>query len=75
MSDKTEPTPPAPPVDAEPAAAEHEAKHPAKKPYDPHVFHPEKYRGSGVIAPALGEGHNHTPGSVPLGPETHDPGE
>jgi hypothetical protein len=73
MSDQNEPSAPAPHVDAEPAEPEH--KHPAKKPYDPHAFHPEKYRGSGIISPATGEGHNHTPGSIPLSPETHDPGE
>lgn len=73
MTEKKEQSAPPPPVNAAPAAPAH--KPPAKKPYDPHVFHPEKYRGSGVISPALGEGHNHTPGSIPLGPETHDPGE
>jgi hypothetical protein len=71
MTEKKVPSAPPPHVDAEPAAP----AHPAKKPYDPHAFHPEKYRGTGVISPATGEGHNHTPGSIPLSPETHDPGE
>ncbi len=68
MSEKKEPSAPAPHVDPAPA-------HPAKKPYDPHVFHPEKFRDHTVISPAGGAGHNHTPGSIPLSPETHDPGE
>jgi hypothetical protein len=59
------------PVDPSPEASEERPT----KPYDPHVFHPEKFRGTGVIAPATGDGHNHTPGAIPLSPETHDPGE
>ena len=63
MSEKKKPGTPPPPADRR------------KKPHDPHVFHPEKYRGSGVISPASGAGHNHTPGAVPLSPETHEPGD
>ncbi|MEP7121009.1 MAG: hypothetical protein ABJE95_08875 [Byssovorax sp.] len=64
MTDKKEP------IEKAPAPA-----HPAKKPYDPHVFHPEKFRDHTVISPPGGAGHNHTPGTIPLSPETHDPGE